>query len=380
MVKPLFSPLAPDELGDDSIRPGERSLHFFRRQSLPEFVEYREWIEELFQGLPGGQHEKFRPRLRNKRFLQFQSALFEMQLYRMLKRLGLAVEIEGELPGTGKKVDFGVQDGDQSCFLEATVCGVGQGIFSDTDQEYDVIRKLQQRLPDPHLDIRLEAEGHLQRTLRKAEIAEIAGRIKKHLEFFPREWFAQRGIRVQKVNRWTVRTAGIRATEEECIAEYRDSDNWTLKWTLALPLPGRRGHVRLPSRSGAPDRFGPLLEAIKEKARDWRGIDLGHPLVLAVNNCHSEFKWDPYGIRCALANDDDATHHASFPHAFHRISGVVVVGNACMGAELGARVKLFRNGNKEIPRFLHSLEEERAFGELLGLSGPWGRTGPGAGP
>ena len=380
MVKPLFGPLAPHQLDDSPRRPEETTCQFLQRQSRPEFLAFREWIEELFRGLPCGHHNAFCGRLRDKDSSRFQSALFEMQLYRMLKRLGLAVEIEGELPGTEKRVDFRVQDGDQSCFLEATVCGFGQGIFSDTDQEYDAIRKLQKRLPDPHLDIWLEAEGHLQRTLRRAEITEIISRIKKHLEFFPREWLAQRGIRFQKVNRWTVRTAGIQATEEECTAEYRDSDNWTLKWTLALPLPGRRGQVRLPSRSGAPDRFGPLLEAMRKKAKDWSGIDLGHPLVLAVNNCHSEFEWDPHGIRCALANDDDATDHSGFPPAFHRISGVVVVGNACMGAEMRAPVKLFRNGNKEIPRFLHSLEEERAFGELLGLSGPWGRTGPGAGP
>ena len=51
-------------------------------------------------------------------------------------------------------------------------------------------------------------------------------------------------------------------------------------------------------------------------------------------------------------------------HDLERISGVIVV-NAYIGAEKGARIKLFRNGNKETPDFLHFLEEKQTFGNLL---------------
>ncbi len=369
MTKPLFSPLAPDELEVSPRRRGERTFQFFQRQRRPRMVEYRDWIEELFQELPSEHRNAFCGRLRDKDSGQFQSALFEMQLYRMLKRLGLDVEIEGELPGTEQRVDFRVGSDRQSCLMEATVCGFGQGIFSDTDQENDAIGRLQRALPDPNLDIWLEAEGHLKRTLKKSEITGIVSRIKRHLEFFPREWFTQGGIRFQKVNRRTVRTAGFLATEEECKAEFRDTDNWTLKWTLALPPQGRGGQIRLPSRSGAPDSIGPLLKSLEAKARHWSGIDLGHPFIVAVNDCHSEFEWDPHGIQCALANDVGAIHDSSFQPKFHRISGVIVLGNACLGAEREAAVKLFRNGHEEIPGFLHFLEEERTFGDLLGHGG-----------
>ena len=100
MKKQLFISLIPDE---------------------PEFVEYRQWIEELSQDLPIEHYKTFCGRLRSKKSNEFQSTLFEMQLYRMLKRLDLDVEIEGEFLGTKKKIDFHVQNDCQSCFIEATV-------------------------------------------------------------------------------------------------------------------------------------------------------------------------------------------------------------------------------------------------------------------
>lgn len=124
MKKPLFT-VKTDALNADSVRTGETTFEFFQRQRKPEFVEYREWIEELFQDLPIEHCETFRGRLRSKDSAEFQAATFEMQLYRMLIRLGLDVEIGGDLPRTKKKIDFRVQNDRQSCFIEATVCGFG---------------------------------------------------------------------------------------------------------------------------------------------------------------------------------------------------------------------------------------------------------------
>lgn len=336
MKKPLFTPLIPDE---------------------PEFVEYRQWIEELFQDLPIEYYKTFCGRLRSKKSNEFQSTLFEMQLYRMLKRLGLVVEIEGELLGTKKKIDFHVQNDRHSCFIEATVCGFGQGDFSHTDQEYDAITKLRQGIPNPHLNIRLEAEGSLKKTLSKNEIVKP---FKELLERFTREefewmernyvWYDPRYISFQ----------------EKCETEIKVGD-WTLKGILELPFPQCEGQIYGPCRGGAMDTSGPLLRSVQAKAKHWGGIDLGKPFIIAVNNCHCEFHWDSddASIKCALMGDPDAADHAIFQPALHRISGVIVVGKAYMGAERGARIKLFRNGSKEIPDFLHFLEEKQTFGNLL---------------
>ena len=368
MKEQLFSPTAPEISDGSPLYPGETTFNFFQRQSLAKFVSYREWIEELFQDHPIKHRNQFCRRLRDKNSSQFQSSLFEMQLYRMLNRLGLTVEIEPELPGTEQKIDFRVAKDRQSCFIEATVCGFGRGIFSDTDQEYDAILKLKKELPNPHLDIWLEAEGHLKRTLRKSEIEEIIRRIQRHLEFFSKEWFTQRGKRSQKINYWTVSTEGFQVTPDECKAEFKDNGNWTLRWTLALPPQGRAGQICLPGRSGSPDPIGPLQASLEKKAKHWSGMDLGQSLIVAVNNCHSEFEWDPDVTKCALGKEIGSTSRGSFYPELHRLSGVLLVGNACMGAERGAPIQLFRNGEKKIPDFLHFLEQEQNFGHLLGVS------------
>ena len=353
MKKPLFT-VKTDALDADLVRTGETTFEFFQRQCKPEFVEYREWIEELFQDLPIEHCETFRGRLRSKDSAEFQAAAFEMQLYRMLNRLDLDVEIEKP----PNKIDFFVRTEHQSCFIEATVCGFGQGFgqkdLSSQKNEDDAIAKLKQGIPNPHLNIRLEAEGSLKKTLSKNEIVKL---FKELLGRFTREEFEE-----------TLRNYDPRyiLLEEKFETEIKVGD-WTLKGTLELPFPQCEGQIYGPWRGGPMDDSGPLLKSVKAKAKDWSGIDLEHPFIVAVNNCHSEFHWDSddASIKRALTGDPDAADRASFKPDLHRISGVIVVGNACMGAERMAPVKLFRNGNKETPDFLHFLEQKQIFGNLL---------------
>ena len=339
------------------VRTGETTFECLQRHCAPKLVEYREWIEGLFQDLPIEHCKAFRGRLRSKDSAEFQAAAFEMQLYRMLIRLSLDVEIEGDLPITKKKIDFRVQNDRQSCFIEATVCGFGQGDFSDTDQEYDAITKLRQGIPNPHLNIWLEAEGRLTKTLAKNEIIKP---FKELLDRFTREEFEE------TLHNYVWYDPRYILFEENCETEITVGD-WTLKGTLELPFPQCTGQIYGPCRGGAMDTSGPLLKSVKAKAKHWSGIDLGHPFIVAVNNCHSEFTWedDCSDIKRALTGNPDAADSASFRPDLHRISGVIVAGNACMGAERMAPIKLFRNGNKEIPDFLHFLKEKQTFGNLL---------------
>ena len=353
MKKPLFT-VKTGVLDDAPIRSNETTFDFLQRQCKPRFVGYREWIEGLFQDLPIEHCEAFRGRLHSRDSAEFQAAAFEMQLYRMLNRLYLDVEIEGELPNTGKKIDFFVHTEHQSCFIEATVCGFGEGAFSSTENEYDAIKKLRQGLPNPHLNVWLEAEGRLTKTLAKNKIIKP---FKELLNRFTREEFEER---LHNYVRYDP------LFQKKCVTTKKVGD-WTLKGTLKLPSSQRKGRIYGPCRSGVMDTSGSLLKSVKAKAKHWSGIDLGHPFIVAVNYCHSEFTWeDDYSdIKCALTGNPDAADSASFISDLHRISGVIVVGNACMGAERMAPVKLFRNGNKEIPDFLHFLEEEQTFEKLL---------------
>ena len=356
MKKPLFT-VKTDALDAAPVRTGETTFEFFQRQCKPKLVEYREWIEGLFQDLPIEHCETFRGRLRSRDSAEFQAAAFEMQLYRMLIRLGLEIEIEDELPETKKKIDFFVQTKHQSCFIEATVCGFGEGAFSRTENEYDAITKLRQGLPNPHLNIWLEAEGNLEKTLSKNEIVKP---FKELLERFTREEFEE------TLHNYVWYDPRYILFKKNCETEITVGD-WTLKGTLDLPSPQCEGQIYGSCRSGVTDGYGPILKSVKAKARHWRRIDLGHPFIVAVNNCRPELTWeDDYSdIKHALTGNPDAADRASFRPDLHRISGVIMVGNACMGAERMAPIKLFRNGNKEIPDFLHFLEKEQTFGNLL---------------
>ena len=356
MKKPLFT-VKTGALDDAPVRTGETTFECLQRHCAPRLVEYREWIEDLFQKLPCEYHKTFRGRLRSKDSAEFQAAAFEMQFYQMLNRLDLDVEIEKLPKNTRKKIDFFVHTEHQSCLIEATVCGFREGAFSSTENEYDAIKKLKKGIPNPHLNIWLEAEGRLTKTLAKNEIIKP---FKELLERFTREEFEE------TLHNYVWYDPRYILFEENCETEITVGD-WTLKGTLELPFPQCKGRIYGPCRSGVVDGYGPLLKSVKAKAKHWSGKDLGHPFIVAVNNCRSEFTWedDYIDIKHALTGNPDAAYSASFRPDLHRISGVIVVGNACMGAERMAPIKLFRNGNKEIPDFLHFLEEEQTLGSLL---------------
>ena len=154
-------------------------------------------------------------------------------------------------------------------------------------------------------------------------------------------------------------------------AEKYDAGDWVLKGHLEpLRHPSGIGCVIGPSRGGACDAWTSLRTKLKEKADQARQFE-GRPCLVAVNACHSEFFWDTddtMDIRRALfAKRGDEGQTGEFCPDLHRISGVVVFYHAVLGNEFGAKVRLFRNGDKEIPECLVFLSNEQRLGKLLGL-------------
>ena len=80
-------------------------------------------------------------------------------------------------------------------------------------------------------------------------------------------------------------------------------------------------------------------------------------LLIAVNICHSEYFW----------GDEEGIIHNAFSKSLSRVSGVIVFGNATLGNEHSAPVKLYKNPNRHIPGFLQFLERETSSRELLFL-------------
>lgn len=147
--------------------------------------------------------------------------------------------------------------------------------------------------------------------------------------------------------------------------------DWVLKGRLEPPRnPSEIGRVIGPSRGDACDASNSLRKKLKEKADQAHRFE-GRPCLVAVNACHSDFFWDTddtMDIRKALfAKRGDEGQTGEFCPDLHRISGVMVFYHAVLGNELGAKVRLFRNGDKKIPECLVFLANEQRLGKLLGL-------------
>ncbi len=144
---------------------GETTFEFLQCGGRTEAIEIRQWIENWFREYPDDHGEDLSKRLQSKKFAEFMSAYFELQLFSVLRRLGCDVEIHPDFAGTRGKVDFGVSHGEDSFYVEATVCGTEQGILCSNANEEDAVRKIREAIPCPHADVWIDAEGELLKTL-----------------------------------------------------------------------------------------------------------------------------------------------------------------------------------------------------------------------
>ena len=142
--------------------------------------------------------------------------------------------------------------------------------------------------------------------------------------------------------------------------------DWVLEGYLAPPIASDGwGQIRGPDRVGVVDGSPPLAKALEKKADDWGKKKLEKEIFLiAVNVCHSEFWWGDEK-EAIFGRSTPISEQEAFSEPLSRVSGVIVFGNAVLGAERGSRVKLYENMGKRIPECLRFLLQERSLGELL---------------
>ena len=289
----------------------------------------------------------------------FNGARFELLVHRMLKRLGLIVEIEKELRSTDKKVDFFVRSpsapNGSEVYIEATVSGFGQGQLSSNWNEYDAVEKIRRYISGPHSDIWLEAEGTLRRTLGKDEVV-------FHFEQLLEQYAPEE---VQQLY-----STGQRWKFPFCkIAD----GNWALTGYLHPPRSSSGvGQIFGPARSSICDGSKAIRDSVFNKASEWKNVNLeGIPLFVTVNCCHSEFFWsehDNIDIRRALfANSSGDGCTGEFHQSLHCLCGVIVFYHAVLGNERRSRVQMFGNDNPNVPEYLHFLFHPHELGPLLGI-------------
>ena len=332
------------------IKHGESTFEFIQRDGRQYTIHLRRWIEKWFDDLPSNSKASFKRRLQSRDKENFNSSLFELQVYSLLRRVDCSVDIEPELPETNRRLDLRATHRNEAFFVEATVSGFAQGKFTSSPNEDDAVKKLKKGIPAPHSDIFLDAEGQLHDTLPANVITEPFRKL------------------LRRISADQVRAVFFRDSQADVLSEVVVHSDWRLRGRLSPPISiSQEGGIRGPGRVAMCDGFTPLYNSLYKKAVKWKNSDFrGMPFLVAINACHSEFDWYEYDIRRALYANPDS------PEGFHRklscLSGVIVFDRVFLGNEIGARVKLFRNGDSRIPKCLMFLLEERKLGDLLGIA------------
>lgn len=344
------------ERTEGSIELRESTFEYLQRSNRPSAIQRCRWINEWFEELPVDEKARFESRIKSSKSSEFHSALFEMQVHRILRRLDFSVEIEADFPGTRQKIDFLARSKEgKSVYVEATICGFGQGKLSENSNEHDAVEKIRKNIPSLHSHIWLEAEGTLRKTLGEKRVVKP---VRELLKKYP----------LDEVRRIHSKLGWVQA-RRAMSAEIREGD-WVLKVSLDPPFnPSSSGQVWGAARSGAVDGSTPLFKAVNEKAKKWKNADFkGRPFLVAVNVCHSEFDGHEDDINRALFEYIGLVERSgNFRKSLSCVSGVIVFNNVVLGNVIGARVRLFRNGDTHIPESLHFLFEEQKLGDLLGV-------------
>lgn len=348
MNEMLFNPVEQRH-GLQTVR--ETTFEFLQRGGRKEAVEIREWIESWFQTIPDNRKKGIEKRLKSKHFKQFLGAMFELEVHEIFRRLGCVIEIEPELPGGGT-IDFHVADISQEFYVEATVCGIGQGALHSNENEYDAVEKLRKHLKRLHSNLRLSAKGELKKSLGKEFIKQFQDLLDTHS---PEEVRNIHKEHSSKLGSWLLST------------EFREGD-WVLEGRLrpAFASSGT-GKVLGPARTEYIDGVEPITTALKKKVKDWKERKIkDHIFLIGINVCHSDsFSDDPE--QAIFSPGIPSGVEGNFREYLSCVDGVIVFYNATLGNERSAPVRLYKNGDRNIPECLEFLLQEQRLGDLLGI-------------
>lgn len=319
-------------------------------------IPIREWMEHSFRALPVNAMPRIRQRLQSPKFAEFLSAHFELQVFTLLRRVGCSIEVEPPFPGTqGATVDFLARHHEDAFYVEATVCGLGQGVLSSNANEEDAVQKIRAGLTDLHSDLWLQAEGELHRTLSKRRLL---------LPF-------QNLLKTHTPDDVRVLHSRLGTYEAGChLSVTIQEGDWKLTGRLDPPRASNgQGQVWGPVRSGAVSAEAPLALALAKKAKDWRRMNLKDEcFLIAVNVCNPDFGWNLDELRAIHASDPPQSLSAPSPRFapyLSRVAGVLVLDNATLGMERQARVRLHANPHRHIPECLQPLLQEQILGDAL---------------
>ena len=315
----------------------------------PEAVKVSEWMENWLGNISLEHRRVLERRLQLNDYGRFAETYFELIVFTSFHRLNCHIEVHPCFEETDSTVDFCVTHGAERFYTEATVCGISRGTLYSNTNEKDAIRRIKESVAKPHSDVFLHAEGNLIKTLSmKGFISKIENLLKKYPASRVKELESDSGNFHPEIS----------------ISE----GDWRLTAYLAPPIDSSgKGQVFDLSRGGAFDGSMPLRRALSKKYEDWKKKKLNHDVFLvALNICHADYiqgdeKEAIYG------RDDAVVGRDAFVKRLSNISGVIAFNRATLGNECSARVKLYRNSNRSVPKCLEFLKRETSLGKLLGV-------------
>ncbi len=335
---------------------GNEAIHeFLEREGRAEAAPIRDWIENWHGQLPEAKKPDIQGRLRSGDIRQFTAAYFELQMFAMLRTMEFEVTVEPKLAGGRYTPDFLAQRDGERFYLEATVCGQDAGDLRGTKNESGAVEKIRSAFESAgvglHSDLWLQAEGDLNQTVSKKEVA------KPFIDLLKRTTAAE----VREAAESNPRGHQYRAEYTE---EFKCGD-WTLRGILQPKLrEDAAGHVWGPVRSAAGDASEAIRTSLAAKARHWRRMGPPHGiLVVAISICHSQFFWGD-GDETRAITRCPARPATCWRDELKAINGILLVGDISLGNEQATRARLVRNPERYLPDSLAPLMTEDRLATL----------------
>ena len=359
MSKQLFKPVDQYE-GEASV--GESAFRFLRRGGRKKAVRIRNHLETWFESVPSEKKYGIERRLKSKDFDTFMSVSFELQVHNILKQIGCRVVIEPDILNCDKKVDFHAFCEDEDFYIEATVCGLSKEKLNYRDNEHQAVEKLRRELKNQnllHSDLCLEANGDLKICVGSDFVESFRDLLSRFTPEEVREFYPH-------LRTWWHESYSLGFGSRRPVAKFRKS-NWVVKGWLEPPAASNGiGQVVGPSRNIEFDLSEQLRRSLKRKAKHWKKLNIGDAIFLiAINAC--DLGCPEYDVRKALFGYTEPIEGTEvFSDYLSDVNGVIVFKNATLGREFSAPVRLYRNGEKIIPKCLDFLLQEQSLGELHG--------------
>jgi hypothetical protein len=248
----------------DPMRDGESLFKFYDSCAVSTFAKYRELLNEWLRQLSPADAAKMISNMRKGSNAQFQSALCELMVHRLLRQLEYRVDIHPKLEHTTRQPDFLARDarGAALCYVEVTTTNLADAETSQANREAQLYNAINEKTRLP--------EGLI-----------LGYSLEKSTRNMPKSgWFAA------EIGKWARGETQAAQREDDPLA-YFEKDGWRVEVTLHRCSYVPRGAIGISSGDArwiAPEIE--LREALEGKGTKYG--DLGTPYLVVVADARGE--------------------------------------------------------------------------------------------